>query len=101
MSLNGISQRYRPGVLAVSPPDDDGLGDYVADQIKSARVAYENPESFACALEMHANQEQMMDIANFILGNPQHPGFDQRMADLLKSMDAQLEKIVLESIQHD
>jgi len=27
MSLNGISQRYRPGVLAVSPPDYDEMPD--------------------------------------------------------------------------
>lgn len=32
MSLNGISQRYRPGVLAVSPPDD-GAGDFCADML--------------------------------------------------------------------
>ena len=27
MSLNGISQRYRPGVLAVSPPDEIEMPD--------------------------------------------------------------------------
>lgn len=32
MSLNGISQRYRPGVLAVSPPDD-GAGDFCSDML--------------------------------------------------------------------
>lgn len=32
MSLNGISQRTRPGVLAVSPPDN-GPADYCSDML--------------------------------------------------------------------
>lgn len=33
MSLNGISQHYRPGVPPVSPPDDDGVADFCSDML--------------------------------------------------------------------
>ena len=34
MSLNGISQRYRPGVLAVSPPDEIEMPDEYMDKAR-------------------------------------------------------------------
>ena len=34
MSLNGISQRYRPGVLAVSPPDEVERPDEYMDKAR-------------------------------------------------------------------
>lgn len=95
-----MSHYTQPADFCIQP-DDDGLGDYVADQIETGRVAYDNPESVACAIEMHANAEQMLDIFNFICGRPQVPGFDARMSALLESMDAQLEKIVIDSMDND
>ncbi len=34
MSLNGISRRYRPGVLAVSPPDEIEMPDEYMDKAR-------------------------------------------------------------------
>lgn len=70
MSLNGISQRYRPGVLAVSPPDD-GAGDFCADMLITGDHILDRRAGCLMAIIADAPSE-----------------FDSVKADLLRAMFA-------------
>ena len=62
---NGIAQRYRPGVLAVSPPDDDCTGDMVHDELLTGDRILDRADELATILGS-APREHIAAIADLL-----------------------------------